>query len=169
MSTTAVLEAVVMLAEIYSKELSEGATRLYVATLGDLTQDEVGRMTRTCLASDERFLPPPGILLRMAGAAPCNQDEDAAQAWVALDKALDAKNTGPLPERIKHVVAQMGGGSYLMGLTRADFNWRRKEFVTLYQAAGQGQAAIEAHQGQDRRSLAEQVGADLQLKSGAGG
>ena len=164
------LEAIVTLAEVYKQELSEAVLRIYTTKLADLDQMQVSTMLNVCLASTERFLPPPGVLREMAGAGVMTPLEEAEQAWAILAPALDAgsfRDIGEQAGRIRHVCMQLGGIAYLTKLPMSELQFRRTQFLRLYQSAGKQLPAIEDKR-RGRLPLREQLGLELQLKTERG-
>jgi len=138
MSTSAALTAVTMLAEVYRAKLSAGMLTLYGRTLADLTEDEVEQMTATCLRSNERFLPPPGVLLEMVRGPQITPEQQANGEWCKLVSAVDGTvgETTALSNRTRYAAKELGGFTYIKKLPNNDLPFERQRFVLLWLAQG---------------------------------
>lgn len=148
--------------------MTDALLAAYSLSLAELTDEELSVGFIAVLRKSGDYIPKPGDILEAAIGPPLDHADGAELAWVALDLALTAGNTRPLPERTKRVCHQMGGGSYLMKLPRKEFAFRRRQFLTLWQAEPKAAAAIE-YRGQGdcvshQQSLADQADLSLKLK-----
>ena len=157
--------SVAALAETFRQKLSEVAIKLYVRGLRDLTDQQVVAAVDVAIQRSKYF-PSCAELLEMSGAAPPNPAEEAELAWAELDQALNNGSTGPLSDRIKRCVEQMGGGSYLMKLPMREFEFKRSQFLKLYKA-GVKQTLAQIENRKPIESLAHLAGTTLRLKDGS--
>lgn len=155
-------KAVVTLIASYQVDPAPTLLRGWAIGLEGLTLEQIRGGVRKILQGDHPHLPRPGEFRAIALGGIRSSDEEAEVAWVELDKALGNGSTKPLPQRIKAVCEAMGGGTYLMKLDRKEFDFRRRQFINLYQAWEKPVAAIEAET--ERKSIAKQAGVDLTMK-----
>ncbi len=161
-------QAVLMLLAAYQVEPSAVMIQAWAIGLQDITAEQVERATTRILQGDYPHLPRPGEFRSIALGGVRTNDEEAELAWAALGKALDRCDTGPLDNRIKTCVDQMGGGSYLIGLSRKECDFRRAQFIRLFNAAAKTVSAPALEDKTiNQQSLAGLAGVTLGLKDGS--
>ncbi len=157
---------VMLLLAAYQVEATKAMLVAWSVGVDGLTSDQVAAAVRQVLQGDYPHLPRPGEVRALALGGVRDLDEEAELAWAELDQALNNSNTGPLPDRVKQVVKQMGGGSYLMKLSMRDFGFKRSQFLKLFKA-GAKSAPAQIGSRTPTESLASLAGTTLRLKDGS--
>jgi hypothetical protein len=128
--------AVMALAEMWDKSLSEAGATMYVAALDGLNADEVERAAAMASRTCERF-PPPAVLRELAGEQ--KPEDRAVAAWVQVEKAVQRhgsyRSVDFEDRTINAAIRSMGGWPALCGRPESDFDkWGRQDFVKAYTA-----------------------------------
>lgn len=125
-------EYMLILGEIFDKEISNGLTGIYWNTLERFTDDQCkaafGQIIQTA-----KFFPKPSEFVEILAG---KREHQATLAWMQTDEA--ARRYGPyesvsFTDKVIHSVVQvMGGWPKLMDCTMDEWKWRQKEFERLY-------------------------------------
>ena len=136
MSRPAIELAVAALAELFKRELSPGALKLYVAALKGVPPELVVAALEVA-AVECKFFPLPFEIRKLAGVK--SDEEHAVEAW---DEVLSAISIGPYKwvdfadGTINATIRNLGGWpSFMSRFSDADSEkWARHEFIKTYQA-----------------------------------
>ncbi|WP_043767546.1 DUF6475 domain-containing protein [Algiphilus aromaticivorans] len=161
-------ELVTGMAEIYGREVTAASLRLWWATLGDHSLDDVDHALRAHVRDPEsgQWMPKPAdVIRRLEGSARDQEADLEAQAVSAWGKALEAlRNTGPYqdcpiedPRALAAIEDQGGWQSFCMMETR-QLTWARKQFIDAYkcmEAPGTPRSKLGIHSSQNVRQIGE--------------
>lgn len=128
--------AVASLAELFGRELSKPALKLFVKSLSQIT-DEQAEQAAAVAASRCKFMPTPSDLIELATSQGTSYEHQATQAWQCLSRAVErhgaAKSVNFRDAVINATVRTLGGWERICGLTSEEFEkWLRKEFDRTY-------------------------------------
>jgi hypothetical protein len=128
--------AVLALAELFNRQLSEAALRLYVAALGDIAQEAIEAAV-VAAGSSCKFMPSPAELRELAGCGGIRPEDRAALAWEAFSRAVVELGTYKSPDFddpiINATCRMLGGWERCCGLPVEEFDkWLRHDFLKTY-------------------------------------
>lgn len=126
--------AVVGLAELYRRALSEGAVDFYAAALVELTDEQVEQAAHLA-ARRFKFMPTPAELIECCKSHGVSYEAQALLAWENLEAALDANTPSVMSGPVAAICRSLGGFQHLRELPLTQFaTWKRKEFLEAYTA-----------------------------------
>lgn len=126
--------AIIALAEMFRKQLSEPGLRLYAAAIADIPANIVE--TAVCESAKScKFMPTPAELRELAGEA--RIDDRATLAWEAFSRAVASVGYYKSPDFddpiINATVRTLGGWERWCSMPSDEFDkWGRQEFVKTY-------------------------------------
>jgi len=126
--------AIMALAEMFGKQLSEPAVRMYLAAMSDVGAEAVERAAAEA-ASSSKFFPPPAELREMAGVA--RPEDRAILAWSQVEKAVSrfgAYKTVDFDDPlINAAIRTLGGWVSVCKRDPDEFDkWLRADFLKTY-------------------------------------
>ncbi len=129
-----------MLAEVYTRSLTEGQLSLYFDVLSKYQLEEVYRAIHAHVSDPERgqFFPKPADLIRFIEGDP---QTNALLAWTEAERAIvevGAYDSVEFADRVTNqVIADMGGWPTFGGWSDHEWPFKRKEFCDRYRAIKQ--------------------------------
>ena len=129
-----VRDALLLIAEIHNRKVSQGLVKLYCATLDRFTAEQL--RAGFTVVSGSRFFPKPADIIE---AIEGTKEDFAAVADIAARKVIDSigsvgsYRSVVVSDPAAHATLRvMGGWTDLCAMTVAELKWWRKEFAKLY-------------------------------------
>lgn len=137
------------LAELFNRQLTEGALRLYLSAIQDVPAHLIERAAAIA-ATTCKFFPVPAELRALCGAQAETSEESSLIAWDTFSRAandIGSYRTVTFTDKtINAVVRSLGGWPELLARSPEEFDkWVRKDFLATYQTYAKRRLSDEAY------------------------
>ena len=139
-------QAILALAEMFRRELSKAAVKMYVAALDDLTAEQVTKAA-TKAAIQCEFMPPPAKLRELAGIV--GHADRAMLAFAAFERAVEGVGGYKSPDFddpiINATVRHLGGWVRCCEMPCSEFDkFLRPQFIKTYESLSRSEVGVES-------------------------
>lgn len=134
----AFINQLMLLSEVFGKEVSKPLARIYFETLAEYSIDQVTHAANKHIKTG-KFFPKPVELTDIINGGKPNTQDKALLAWVSIIDAV--KRLGPyrtltLKDRLAmQIVNHVGGYVGLCSLSTKDLEFKKRDFVEAYTTA----------------------------------
>lgn len=123
-------EYMAILATVFHTELTTSLIKIYWEAMRSYTDEQFAQACDTYIKTG-RFFPKPVELIELIEG---DKSQIAAEAWETVLKGLrDSKNVAFSPE-ITKAVNLLGGAEYLGSMNNRDLEFKRNQFMEIYQS-----------------------------------
>lgn len=125
--------AIVALAELFGRKLTDASLNLFVMAAGGLSDDQFERAAAT-VAQRSKFMPTPAELIELAKSDGVGYAAKAQLAFEELETALASNKPSLMSPLVAAVARQIGGFQNLYAMDLKEFGtWKRKDFLAAYE------------------------------------
>lgn len=125
--------AIVALAELFGRKLTEASVNLFVLASGGLTDEQFERAAAV-VAQKSKFMPTPAELIEIASSDGVGYAAKAQLAFEELNEALAQNKPSLMSPLVAAICRQIGGFQILRAMDLNEFNtWKRKDFLASYE------------------------------------
>ena len=126
------IEAMTALADIFDKEMTNPAIKLYWAALKEFSDEEVHAAMAQCLNSG-KFMPKPSEIREFIVSRPADK---GIEQWGKVMLFLKKEGSYGDPNRLGHetfdVIQKMGGWKSICACDYRELDFKKKHFLDLY-------------------------------------